>query len=123
MSTATTHQLAIKAKDGTAPAFKSIQSRAAGAGSKISSLLGGALAAAGGYLGARAIVSGINELGKLSDVAQATSTSVDELTRSSNALQILGIRGASVESMARAFMFMEKNTGRSGMEGFYQTIE
>ena len=113
----------LKARDKTAPAFKSIQSRAAGAGSKISSLLGGALAAAGSYLGARAIVSGINELGNLSDVAQATSTSVDELTKSSNALQILGIRGASVESMARAFMFMEKNTGRSGMAGFYQTIE
>lgn len=86
-------------------------------------MLGGAIAAAGAYLGANAFMSGVKELGALSDRAAAASTSVDELTKASTAMSVLGIKGASVEQLADAFARMEKTTGRTGMQGFYQTIE
>ena len=118
-----THQIKVKATDQTAGAFSSIQKRAAAVGSGIKNALGGALAAAGAYLGASAFVSGIKELGSLSDTAQKASVSVDELTKASTAMSILGIKGMGVEQMANAFSKMEKSTGRTGMSGFYQTIE
>ena len=118
-----THQIKVKATDQTAGAFSSIQKRAAAVGSGIKGALGGALAAAGAYLGASAFVSGIKELGSLSDTAQRASVSVDELTKASTAMSILGIKGMGVEQMADAFAKMEKSTGRTGMSGFYQTIE
>lgn len=118
-----THQIAVKATDQTAGAFASIQTRAAAASAKLRSMLGGALAAAGAYMGLRQIAGGIKELGKLSDIAQKTSTSVDELTQSATAMNILGIQNMGVEQMAKAFDYMAKTTGRTGMEGFYQTIQ
>ena len=117
-----THQIAVKAQDKTAGAFASIQSRATAASARLRSVLGGALAAAGAYMGFRSVMEGINNLGHLSDVAQKTSTSVDELTRASTAMNILGIQNMSVEQLAKSFDYMQKTTGRSGMEGFYQTI-
>ena len=117
-----THQIAVKATDQTAGAFSSIQGRASAASAKLRSMLGGALAAAGAYMGLRSIANGITELGKLSDIAQKSSLSVDELTKSATAMNILGIQNTGPEQMAKAFQMMEKNTGRSGMEGFYQTI-
>lgn len=92
-----THQIKVKATDQTAGAFSSIQKRAAAVGSGIKNALGGALAAAGAYLGASAFVSGIKELGSLSDTAQQASVSVDELTKASTAMSILGIKGMGVE--------------------------
>ena len=117
-----THQIAVKAQDQTAGAFASIQTRAAAASAKLRSMLGGAMAAAGAYFGFRSIAGAINELGTLSDIAQKSSLSVEELTKSATALNILGIQNMGVEQIAKAFQTMEKNTGRSGMEGFYQTI-
>ena len=118
-----THQMAVKAVDQTAGGFASIQARAAAASAKLRSMLGGAMAAAGAYFGFRSIVNSLNELGKLSDVAQKSSVSVDDLTKSATALNVLGIQNMGVEQMAKAFQMMEKNTGRTGMEGFYQTIQ
>ena len=118
-----THQIKVKATDQTAGAFASIQKRAAAAGAGIKNMLGGALAAAGAYLGASTFISGIKDLGALSDTAQKASVSVDELTKASTAMSILGIKGMGVEQMADAFAKMEKSTGRTGMSGFYQTIE
>jgi hypothetical protein len=117
-----THQIAVKAQDKTAGAFASIQSRATAASARLRSVLGGALAAAGAYMGFRSVMDGINNLGHLSDVAQKTSTSVDELTRAGTALNILGIQNMNVEQLAKSFDYMQKTTGRSGMDGFYQTI-
>ena len=116
-----THQLAVKGNDQTGAAFASIESRAAAASAKIRSAMGGALSAVGAYLSLRAVASGVNELGKLSDVAQKTSTSVDELTQAATAMGVLGI-SANVDQLAKAFQLMEKNTGRSGLQGFYDTI-
>ena len=117
-----THQMAVKAVDQTAGGFASIQARAAAASAKLRSMLGGAMAAAGAYFGFRSIAAAINELGTLSDIAQKSSVSVDDLTKSATALNVLGIQNMGVEQMAKAFQLMEKNTGRTGMEGFYQTI-
>ena len=116
-----THQLAIKGKDQTGGAFASIENRAAAAAAKMRSALGGALAAAGAYLSLRAISGAVEELSNLSDVAQKTSTSVDELSRATTAMGVLGIN-MDINGLAKAFQLMEKNTGRTGLQGFYDTI-
>lgn len=117
-----THQIEIKGKDGTGGAFSSIKARASATGAQIKAMVGGALAFAGAYVGLNAIIGGINNLGKLSDIAQKTSTSVDDLTRATGAFAALGVN-VSVDTFAKSMDYLAKNTGRSGMEGFYQTIE
>ena len=117
-----THQIRVQAKDQTSAAFGSIKSRAAATGAQIRSMLGGALAAAGAYLGFRAVKGGIDELGHLSDIAQKTSTSVGELTQTAAAMGALGIQNMGVDQLAKSFDYMAKTTGRTGMAGFYQTI-
>lgn len=117
-----THQIKVKGVDQTGAAFGSIRNRAAATGAQIRTMLGGAIAAAGAYLGFRAIKGGIDELGHLSDVAMKTSTSVDELTQAATAMSALGIQNMGVEQLGKAFDYMAKTTGRTGMAGFYQTI-
>lgn len=117
-----THQIKVKANDQTAGAFASIQKRAAAAGINIRKMLGGALVAAGGYLGVKAFAGGVDTLGRMSDVAMKASTGVDELTKASAALSVLGIQGMGIDRIAQAFAMMAKNTGRTGLAGFYETI-
>ena len=100
-----THQIKVKANDQTAGAFASIQNRAKAAGVNIRKMLGGAIAAAGAYLGVRSFVAGVDELGRLSDTAMKASTSVDELTSAATALKVLGIN-SSIDSLAQAFAKM-----------------
>lgn len=114
-----THQIKVKANDQTAGAFASIQKRAQAAGINIRKMLGGALAAAGGYLGVKAFMNGVDTLGRMSDVAMKASVSVDELTQASTALNILGIQGMGIDRIAQSFALMAKNTGRTGLSGFY----
>ena len=116
------YQIKLKAVDQTASGFASVQARAAAASKKLSSMMGAAVAAVGAYAGFREIVSSINELGKLSDIAQKTSLSVDELTSATSAFQILGVK-TDIDSLAKSFQYMEKTTGRTGMEGFYETLQ
>ena len=117
-----THQFEIKGVDKSGGAFSSIKGRAAATAAQIRSMVGGALAAAGAYMSFRAIKGGIDELGHLSDIAQKTSTDVGELTGAVAAMGALGIQNMGVDQLGRAFDYMAKTTGRSGMEGFYQTI-
>ena len=117
-----THQIALKGVDQTGAAFNSIQSRAAAASGRIARVMGGAIAAAGAFLSVRAISDSVQELGRLSDVAQKANTSVSDLNAASRGLSILGIQGASMEHLASSFALMEKNTGKSGLSGFYETI-
>lgn len=123
MSSEAKTSLVINGVDRTGGAFASIGARAAAAGSQLKSVLGGALAAAGAYFGVRGIVSGIQELGHLSDIAQKTNTSVDDLTQTATAMNVLGIQNMGVEQFAKAMDYMQKTTGRVGMQGFYQTVE
>lgn len=117
-----THQIVIKGKDSTAGAFRSIESRAAAAGSRISKIVGGAVAAAGAYLSVKAFTGAAQELGKLSDIAQKTGTSVDDLTRSTAAFRVLGVN-MGTEQFAKALFNMQRTLGRSGMEGLYKTVD
>ena len=116
-----THQIAIKGKDETASAFKSVQNRAKATSSAISSIMGGAMAAAGAFLGYRAISGTVQELGKLSDLAMKSGTSVNFLTSAATAFQVAGL-DISVESLARSFQYLQKNTGKNGEGGFYEVV-
>ena len=118
-----THQFEVKGVDKSAGAFGSIKNRAAATSAQIRSMVGGALGALGAYFTFSSIKGGIDELGRLSDVAQKTSTSVGELTQTTSALKALGIQNMGVDQLGKAFDYMAKTTGRSGMEGFYKTIE
>ena len=117
-----THQIAVVGVDKTAQTFASIQARAISAGRRISSVVGGAIAAAGAYLSFRSIKDGVTELGKLSDMAMRAGTSVDELTQTTLALQIAGLN-VPIEAMTRSLMYMRKATGETGIDNFYKTAE
>lgn len=118
-----THQFEIRGVDKSAAAFASVKGRAAATGAQIQKMVGGAIAAAGAYLSFAAVKGGIDELGYLSDVAQKTNTSVDELTQTSVALGALGIQHMNIDRLGKSFDYMAKTTGRTGLSGFYQTIE
>lgn len=116
---ASTHQVAIKGVDQTGAAFKSIGARAKATGASIRSIMGGALAAAGAYLSLRSVKGGIDELGNLSDLAMKAGTSVDTLTKSALAFQVAGLN-LPVESLAKSFQYLKKQTGEGGMDNFYK---
>ena len=120
--TQSTHQVAAKGVDKTGAMFQSIGARAKATGAQIRSVMGGAIAAAGAYLSFRSIKSGIEELGRLDDIAAKTKTNVAELTQAVTGFQITGIN-TSVESFAKTLDYMRKNTGHEGLAGFYQTVE
>lgn len=115
-------QIAVRGIDKTGAAFDSIRNRARVTGAQIRATMGGALAAAGAYLSVRAIKEGVEELGKLDDIAARTKTNVSELTGAVTGFKILGVN-TSVESFAKTLDFMRRSTGREGMAGFYQTVE
>lgn len=116
------HQIQVRANDQTASAFNSIKNRAGATGQQINSMLRGALTAAAGYLSFRALKGGVDELGRLTDVAMKAGVSVDELTKAATAMNTLGIQGMNTDTIAQAFKYMEKTTGRQGMRGFYETL-
>lgn len=118
-----THQVEVRGVDKTAGAFNSIRAKAAATGAQIKSLVGGAIAGAGMYLGFRSIKGGIDELGRLSDVAQKAGVSVEDLTKATGAMEILGIQNMGMDQFAKTMGTLAKNTGATGMEGFYRTIE
>ena len=119
--TQSTHQVAAKGVDKTGAMFQSIGARAKATGAQIRSVMGGAIAAAGAYLSLRSVKSGIDELGNLSDMAMKAGTSVEFLTKTSEAFQIAGL-DVSTGNLARAMQMMQKNTGESGQEGFFKLV-
>ena len=115
------HKIEVQAKDQTAGAFASIGARAKAAGASIRSAMGGALAAAGAFMGIRAVSSTIAEMGKLSDQAMKAGMSVHDLTSTATAFQVAGL-DIGVEQLTKAMQFLNKNTGKSGMGAFYDTV-
>lgn len=113
------HQIAVTGVDKTAKTFQSIQARAIATGNRIASVMGGAIAAAGAYLSFRAIKGGIDELGNLSDMAMKAGTSVDTLTKSALAFQVAGLN-LPVETLAKSFQYLKKQTGEGGMDNFFK---
>lgn len=116
------HQIAVTGVDKTAKAFASIQARAIATGNRIASVMGGAIAAAGAYLSFRSIKGGIDELGSLSDMAMKAGTSVDTLTKASLAFQVAGLN-LPVETLAKSFQYLKKQTGEGGMDTFYKVAK
>lgn len=113
--------LGIKGVDKTGAAFKSVQWRAKATGAQIRSMMGGALAAAGAYVGFRALASNINEMGKLSDQAMKAGMSVEDLTRAATAFQVAGL-SLSVDQVTKAMQYLNKNTGKQGMPALWETV-
>lgn len=113
------HQIAVSGVDLTKKTFDSIQARAIATGRRISSAVGGAIAAAGAYLSFRSIKGGIDELGALSDMAMKAGTSVETLTQTSLAFQVAGLN-LPVETLAKSFQYLKKETGDGGMDNFYK---
>lgn len=113
------HQIAVTGVDQTAKTFQSIQARAIATGRRISSVMGGAIAAAGAYLSFRSIKGGIDELGNLSDMAMKAGTSVDTLTKSALAFRVAGLN-LPVETLAKSFQYLKKQTGEGGMDNFFK---
>lgn len=105
--------------DKTGAAFNSVRNRAKATGAQIRSVMGGAIAAAGAYLSFRSIKGGIDELGKLSDMAMKAGTSVEFLTRATTAFQVTGL-GISQEGFIKALQYMQKNTGKQGEGAFFE---
>lgn len=116
------HQIAVTGVDQTAKTFQSIQARAIATGRRISSVMGGAIAAAGAYLSFRSIKSGIDELGSLSDMAMKAGTSVEFLTKTSTAFQIAGLN-VGTDQLVKSMQYLEKATGKTGEGAFYNAIE
>lgn len=114
--------MGVKGIDKTGAAFTSIRNRAKATGASIRSIMGGAIAAAGAYLSFRSIKGGIDELGKLSDLAMKSGTSVDALTKSALAFQVAGLN-LPVESLAKSFQYLKKQTGEGGIDNFYKVAQ
>ena len=112
----------MKGADKTGAAFRSVKDRAKATGASIRSMFAGAFAAAGAYMGVRSFVSTVQELGQLSDAAMRAGTSVDALTRTANAFGVVGLKGLDIAGLGQMFTFLERNTGRKGLQGFYDTI-
>lgn len=104
------HQIAVSGVDQTAKTFQSIQARAIATGRRIASVMGGAIAAAGAYLSVRSFANGVKELGKLSDLAMKSGTSVEFLTSAATAFQVAGL-DISAESLASSMQYMQKTVG------------
>lgn len=117
-----THQFEIRGVDKSGEAFDSIKNRAATTAGQIRSMVGGALAAMGTYMGLRSIKQSFEDLSHLSDTAQKAGLSVEELTKATNAFKTMGIQNMDVDQFARALMIMEKNTGLQGVEGFEKVV-
>lgn len=114
--------MGVKGIDKTGAAFTSIRNRAKATGAQIRSIMGGAIAAAGAYLSLRSIKGAVDELGKLSDLAMKSGTSVDELTKSATAFQVAGLN-LPVETLAKSFQYLQKQTGEGGLDNFYKVAE
>lgn len=105
--------LHAKAVDRTGSVFAGIAKSVAG--------IGAAFGAAAG-VGVAAFVKGVNDLGKLSDVAQKAGTSADQITRLSSALGMLGVASSSPDQVANAFSRMAATTGQQGEAGFKKVV-
>ena len=82
----------------------------------------GAVTAAAGAA-AYAVKASWDSMTKVGDLAAKAGTSADEIQRLTNAFSQLGIQGASTEQVAQALAVMRKNTGESGIEGFFNVLD
>ena len=82
----------------------------------------GAVTAAAGAA-AYAVKAAWDSMTKVGDLAAKAGTGADEIQQFTSALGQLGIQGSSIEKVAQAFAFMQKNMGESGIEGFFKVLD
>ena len=109
--------LRVAAVDATARVFKSVASSAMSVTTNIAKW---GSVATGAAIGAFALAA--KSLGTLSDTAMRAGASAKDLTQLSTALNVIGIKGASVDELATAFQRMTKETGETGTAGFEKVI-
>lgn len=109
--------LKVAAIDATARVFKRVASSAMSVTNSIAKWGSVAAVAAGG-----AFALAAKSLGELSDTAMRAGASAKDLTQLSTALNVIGIKGASVDELATAFQRMTKETGEMGTAGFEKVI-
>lgn len=109
--------LKVAAIDATARVFERVASSAMSVTKSIAKWGSVAAVAAGG-----AFALAAKSLGELSDTAMRAGASAKDLTQLSTALNVIGIKGASVDELATAFQRMTKETGEMGTAGFGKVI-
>lgn len=109
--------LRVVAIDAAARVFKRVASSAMSVTKSIAKWGGIATGAATG-----AFALAAKSLGALSDTAMRAGASAKDLTQLSTALDVIGIKGASVDELATAFQRMTKTTGETGTAGFEKVI-
>ena len=82
----------------------------------------GAVTAAAGAA-AYSVKAAWDSMTKVGDLAAKAGTGAEEIQRLTNAFSQLGIQGASMEQVAQALAVMKKNTGESGIEGFFNVLD
>ena len=118
-----THQIKVKAVDNTASGFKSIQKTAFNASTSIKKMIGGAVAAAGTVMGVNSIMNVSKDLDTLSKTAMRTGVEASKLQSIFTAFDILGLAHGDITQFGKALVTMQKNTGESGLDGLFKTLE
>lgn len=114
---ATQVSMNVKGVNRTGKVFAEIAKSAMSVG-KVASLCGVAA-----FAGAVApIAAAAKSLGKLKDVAMQAGTSAGELSKLSEAMEVIGIKSSSPEQLASAFQNMAKSIGETGVGGFRKAI-
>ena len=114
---ATQVALNVKGVNKTGKVFAEIAASAARVGK--SAAMFGASAFAGATV---AIAAAAKSLGHLSAVSMQAGTSAGELSKLSEAMEVIGIKSSSPEQLASAFQNMTKSIGESGVGGFRKAI-
>ena len=120
MAKSTQLTLKVAAINAATRVFKDISASASSTIGSIAKWAGGLGAA---YLSAKGVASSIQKMGTLSDIATSAGASVEEITKLSQALESVGVKGAKPEELADSFLRLTKTTGKSGLAGFYEVME
>lgn len=117
MAKSTQLNIKVKGIDQATAVFKRIGSTAR------TVAVGVAAVAVAGAAAAAAVMKTWQAMTKIGDLAQKGGLGAAELQKMAGAMGQLGIQGASVEQLSQAFAVMQKNTGKSGLDGFFQVLD
>lgn len=126
---ATGISVTVAAVDATASTFRGVVRNVSALKAQVSGF-GGSLAffaKIGAAVGSLAIVAkkaaeSFRELSELTDRAADAGTSAPALQKLVGAMQQLGVRGASIDTVSRAMQNMARTTGEVGAEGFAKVL-
>jgi hypothetical protein len=122
MGIATQIMMSISGQDKTAGAFASVAGRAKAAEGALRRAIGAATAGLGAAMIARSAKQALDAMGTISDRAQQMGVSAVYAQQLAAALDQVGIKGVSMDTLADAFGKMTKETGATGAKGFEDTL-